>query len=62
LILTKNNTTVQEIAGTTIGKKRILTFPAAEIDAFKVVIEEAKGIALISEVAAYKIDDGLVEK
>jgi alpha-L-fucosidase len=54
--------TIKEIKGTTIGRKRIITFPAVEADSFYIAITDAKTDPLISEVAAYKIDDSLVEK
>ena len=60
--LKNKNEQVKEIKGTTIGKKRIITFPAVEADSFYITITDAKADPLISEVAAYKIDDGLIEK
>ena len=58
----KNGVKVKTINGTTIGKKRILTFPAIDADSFTVMVNDAKAAPLISEIAAYKIDDSLVEK
>lgn len=62
IVLSKGGKEVNTIEGTTIGKKRILTFPASEVDGFAVTITGAKAIPLISEVGAYKIDDSLIEK
>jgi alpha-L-fucosidase len=53
---------VNEIAGTTVGHKRILTFPAIMITSFKVYLDDAKGSDNISGIAAYLIDERLVEK
>jgi alpha-L-fucosidase len=63
LIQLKNkNETLKEIKGTTIGKKRIITFPAIEADSFNITFPEAKADPLISEIAVYKIHDSLIEK
>ena len=53
---------VREIAGTTVGRKRILTFPSTKISSFKVYLDDAKGSDNISGVAAYMINEKLVEK
>ena len=53
---------VKELNLTTIGNKRILTFPAVEASAFNLVITDAKATPQISEIAAYLIDENLVEK
>ncbi len=60
--LKNKNEQVIEIKGTTIGRKRIITFPAVEADAFYIKITDAKADPLISEIAAYKIENGLIEK
>lgn len=57
-----NNTTVTELHGKTIGKKRIFTFPVAEADNFIVKIDDAKSTPLLNEIAAYNIDESLIEK
>jgi alpha-L-fucosidase len=53
---------VKEILGTTVGRKRILTFPAATITTFRVYLEDTRGSDNISGVSAYLIDEKLVEK
>lgn len=54
---------IKTIDGTTIGKKRIITFSTKEVAGFTLIVHSLnKNKALISEVAAYLIDDGLVEK
>ncbi|HEX7905389.1 MAG TPA: alpha-L-fucosidase [Chitinophagaceae bacterium] len=62
LVLYNNNKAVKEIAGTTVGRKRILTFPSETITSFKVFLDDAKGNDNISGVAAYLINENLVEK
>ncbi|HWB25961.1 MAG TPA: alpha-L-fucosidase [Chitinophagaceae bacterium] len=58
----KDGKTTSIIDGTTIGKKRILTFPETDADEFVINILSAKAMPLISEVGAYDIDESLVEK
>jgi alpha-L-fucosidase len=58
----KNDELVGSIEGTTIGRKRILTFPGVRVKYFTIIIDDAKADALISEIEAYKIDDSLIEK
>jgi alpha-L-fucosidase len=62
VILENNHEKVKEYDGTTIGRKRIITFPVVDCDSFTVIINNAKATPLIGEMAAYKIDDKLVEK
>ena len=50
------------LSGTTIGRKRIISFPAKEITSFDIIFTKAKATPLISEVAAYLIDEKLVEQ
>lgn len=52
----------QEIKATTIGNKRILTFPAVEADNIGLIIGHQKWFTQISEMEAYLIDDKLIEK
>jgi alpha-L-fucosidase len=53
---------VGEINGTTIGRKRILTFPVKTITSFRVYLVDRFGNDNVSSVAAYLIDEKLVEK
>lgn len=62
LELSNGSQLVKEINLTTIGRKRIITFPAVEASAFNLVIKDAKDTPLISEIGAYLIDEKLVEK
>ena len=57
----QNKNPVKELHGTTIGRKRILTFPGIEASSFQIKITDAKAAPLISEVEGYLIDKGLIE-
>lgn len=62
LILVNGSQPVKEIDLTTIGRKRILTFPAAEVSAVSLMIRDTKDNPLICEISAYLIDEKLIEK
>jgi alpha-L-fucosidase len=62
ILLYNGDKPVQEIPGTSVGRKRILTFPATTITSFRVYLEDAQGNDNISGVAAYLIDEKLVEQ
>lgn len=62
IILFNNEQRVGEIDGTTIGRKRILSFPAKTITSFKVILADRFGNDNVSGVAAYLMDEKLVEK
>ncbi|MEP7230808.1 MAG: alpha-L-fucosidase [Ginsengibacter sp.] len=53
---------IKEINGTTIGHKRILTFPAVEASHVVLSIEKQKEATGISEIETYLIDESLTEK
>jgi alpha-L-fucosidase len=61
LLFNNKDEIVKEIRGTTIGNKRILTFPALDINKIEITILDQDGPTAISEIAAYNIDDDLVE-
>ncbi len=61
LLFNSNDELVKEIYGTTIGKKRIITFPAVSVNTIELTIEEQKGSTGISEIEAYLIDEKLIE-
>ena len=50
------------IKATTIGRKRILTFPTQKVSTINIKILQAKAPPVINELGVYRIDDGLVEK
>ena len=60
--LLKSGVVVYEMEGTTIGHKRILTFPKTEADGVRIEIKSAKAPAVLSKFAAYLIDESLIEK
>ncbi|MGI8950268.1 MAG: alpha-L-fucosidase [Chitinophagaceae bacterium] len=62
ILLKNHDQIVKEINITTVGKKRIVTFPAIETKEILIKITGTKATPLISEIAAYLIDDNLVEK
>ena len=62
IVLYNNNKIVRELTGTTVGRKRILTFPVETVTSFRVFLDDAGGNDNISGVAAYLVDESLVEK
>ena len=62
LVLLYGARPVREIEFTTIGRKRIFTFPATEASAISLLVRESRDVPFISEMAAYIIDEKLVEK
>ena len=62
IVLLKGNEMTDEIPFTTIGRKRILTFPTTSFDSLKFLVEDANGTAMISGISVYRIDDVLLEK
>ncbi|MEO6252323.1 MAG: alpha-L-fucosidase [Ferruginibacter sp.] len=53
---------LMELEGTTIGRKRILTFPKVEINSFTLYLNGGNKAVAISEIEAYLIDEKLIEK
>jgi alpha-L-fucosidase len=53
---------VKDISGTTIGNKRIITFPAVEVSKISFYIKDQKAATAISEIEAYLIDEKLIEQ
>jgi len=62
ILLLNGDRQVAEINGTTIGRKRILTFPVQTITSFKVIFEDRFGNDNVSGVAAYLLEEKLIEK
>lgn len=58
----ENGNTTYTLDATTIGHKRILTFPKQLVSAIRIRITDSKAIPLLGDVDVYKIDDELVEK
>ena len=50
------------IKGTTVGRKRIISFPTQKVTGITIKITQAKADPIINEVSAYKIPESLIEK
>jgi alpha-L-fucosidase len=61
-LLDKNQQLIKEIKGTTIGHKRMLTFPDTEAKYIMLSIVQQKASTRISEIKIYTINEELVEK
>lgn len=62
IVLYKDKNAIGEIQGTSIGRKRILTFPTISITSFKVYLDDAQGNDNISGIGAYLINEKLLER
>lgn len=62
LLFNKKEELVKEITGTTIGNKRIITFPAIDISTIELTILDQTGATVIKEIGAYLIDTNLIEQ
>jgi len=62
LLFNKKNELVKEIRGTTIGRKRIITFPSVVVNTIELTIEEQIGVTVIKGIEAYLIAEGLIKK
>ncbi len=60
LVNSKGKTT--EILGTTIGKKKIITFQSQKITQLRFEVLEDNEISILAEISAYLIDEKLIEK
>jgi len=61
LYLSNDVQVLKEIKGTTIGRKRIITFPAMEVKKLILNIENQKSATRIAEIEAYRIDEKRTE-
>ncbi|HUR65807.1 MAG TPA: alpha-L-fucosidase [Chitinophagaceae bacterium] len=62
VVLNNGKRVVREITGTSVGRKRILTFKTTNVSSFTVYLEDALGVDNIIGVTAYLIDERLLEK
>jgi len=62
LLMTKKHELLREIKGTSIGRKRILTFPTTNVGLIGLAIDDQQGYTAITEIQAYLIDEKLLEK
>lgn len=60
--LYNGNKKLRTLDATTVGRKRVLTFPAETITSFKVYLDDKNGGDNIRAVTAYLIDEKLTEK
>jgi len=60
--IVKRDTTLKTISGTTVGRKRILTFPRLEASGILIKITDARDTPQLSEVGVYLINEKLVER
>jgi alpha-L-fucosidase len=61
IVLYDKGDEIRKIEGTTIGKKRILTFETQSITGFTIEITGSKRIPVIKDIAAFMIDKSLIE-
>lgn len=61
LLMNKKHEVIKKIEGTTIGHKRIITFPGTNVDLVRLTIDKQKAPTLISEIEAYLINERLIE-
>jgi len=62
LYLLRGADVVKQIHLSTVGHKRIITFPVEEVSAVRLVINDAKGPPLVSEIETYFVNENLIEK
>ena len=62
LLMNKKHELLREIKGTSIGRKRILTFPTTNVGLIGLAIDDQQGYTAITEIQAYLIDEKLLEK
>ncbi len=62
IVMNNGKRVVHEISGTSVGRKRILTFKTTNLTSFTVYLEDAQGMDNIIGVTAYLIDERLLEK
>lgn len=62
LLMKGNKELLQVIEQTTIGKKRIITFPTMSVNKIVLFIKDQNGETSINEIEAYLIDEKLIEK
>lgn len=62
IIYSSRGEPVKEIKGTTVGYKRIISFPVVEAASVKIIIEDSKSAAYLLRTEAYLIDETLIER
>lgn len=62
IILSNHGTEVKKISITTVGRKRIISFPTEEVTELSFVITNAKAKPQLENIEGYLIDEKLIEK
>ncbi|MDE3143366.1 MAG: alpha-L-fucosidase [Bacteroidota bacterium] len=62
IILSDHGTELRKISVTTVGKKRVVTFPTVEVTELSFVITNAKSKPQLENIEGYLIDEKLIEK
>ena len=62
VVLFNGDKLVSEVDGTTVGRKRIVTFPSQTITSFKVLLSDRYGNDNVNGISAYVLNEKLVEK
>lgn len=62
IILSDHGTEMRKISVTTVGKKRIITFPTEEVTELSFIITNAKSKPQLGNIEGYLIDEKLIEK
>ena len=62
IILSSHGTELKKISITTVGRKRIISFPTIEVTELSFVITHAKSKPQFGEITGYLIDEKLIEK
>jgi alpha-L-fucosidase len=62
LTISSNGQVLQQLSFTTVGHKRIITFPATEATEITIAVTKSKTIPKFSSVEAYLIEESLIEK
>ena len=62
IVMSYHGTEVRKISVTTVGNKRILTFPAEEVTEISFIINHAKAKTKLADIAGYLLDDKLIEQ
>jgi len=60
--LSSHGTEIKKISITTVGRKRIISFPTEEVTELSFVITHAKSKPEFGEITGYLIDEKLIEK
>jgi alpha-L-fucosidase len=59
-MILENNGDMNTIRGTTVGRKRIISFPTQKLAGIGLKILEAKSTPIINEISLYKIDEKFI--